>query len=136
VILVDSSAWIDYLRATGSPVHLYLRQLVRGNQSLATTEVIVMEVLAGARDDAHLRALSRLMERCDLVPAGDLSAYQEAAAMYRVCRRHGETIRRLTDCLIAATAIRARLSILHRDRDFDALARHTALQIEIVPHAS
>ncbi len=55
--------------------------------------------------------------------------YEEAAALYRRCRAGGETIRNLLDCLIAAVAIRNNAPVLHRDRDFDALARHTELQI-------
>ena len=56
--------------------------------------------------------------------------YEEAAARYRACRRMGATVRKLIDCLIAAQAIRAGVSILHADADFDTLARHTELMIE------
>ncbi len=56
--------------------------------------------------------------------------YDEAAALYRRCRKQGETVRRLIDCLIGALAIRADLPVLHRDDDFDVLARHAALRVE------
>ena len=56
--------------------------------------------------------------------------YEAAAALYRRCRRQGETVRKLLDCLIAAVAIRAGTPILHNDRDFDVLARHTELQLD------
>ena len=55
--------------------------------------------------------------------------YDDAASLFRRCRSEGETVRRLIDCLIAAVAIRADVPVLHRDRDFDVLARHTELQI-------
>ena len=58
------------------------------------------------------------------------SDYYDAAALYRRCRRQGETVRKLADCLIAAVAIRAEIPILHNDRDFDTLARHTELQVD------
>ena len=48
MILVDTSAWVEYLRATGSPVHLRLRRLIADEDDLATTEVVIMELLAGA----------------------------------------------------------------------------------------
>ena len=57
--------------------------------------------------------------------------YETAASLYRTCRRQGETVRRLIDCLIAAAAIEARIPILHADIDFDVLARHTPLQVVI-----
>jgi predicted nucleic acid-binding protein len=41
----------------------------------------------------------------------------------------GETVRALTDCLIAAVAIRTGVSLLHSDSDFEALARQTPLQL-------
>ena len=55
--------------------------------------------------------------------------YEDAAALLRHCRRQGETVRRLIDCLIGAVAINARVPILHCDADFDVLARHTELQV-------
>ena len=55
--------------------------------------------------------------------------YDDAAALYRLCRREGETVRKLIDCLIGAVAIRANETILHNDADFDVLARHTDLKI-------
>lgn len=85
-----------------------------------------MEVLAGARDERHLHHLRRLLARASLLPTGPTD-YEEAATLYRTCRRSGETVRRLIDCLIAAVAIRAGVPVLHADSDFDVLARHTLL---------
>ena len=58
--------------------------------------------------------------------------YDKAAELYRQCRSRGETVRKLLDCLIAAVAIRSGIPVLHNDRDFDALARHTELQVDVV----
>lgn len=88
-----------------------------------------MEVLAGARGDGHLRELRRLFVRCNLLPLIGLADYEAAGELYRTCRRNGETVRALTDCLIAVPAIRAGAGVLHADRDFDAIARHSSLQI-------
>jgi predicted nucleic acid-binding protein len=89
-----------------------------------------MEVLAGARNKSHLRELRGLLARTSLVPTYPID-YEDAAALYRTCRRSGETVRKLIDCLIAAVAIRAELPVLHADADFDALARHTALRVDV-----
>lgn len=129
MILVDTSAWVEFLRATGTPPHLQVRSLLVDGEPLATTEVVIMEVLAGARGGAHLRELRRLFVRCELLPLNGLEDYEAAAELYRTCRRNGETVRALTDCLIAVPAIRAGAVVLHADRDFDAIARHSALQI-------
>jgi predicted nucleic acid-binding protein len=129
MILVDTSAWVEYLRATGSRVHRRMRALLESGQPLASTEVVVMEVLAGARDDSHWERLRRLLFGFDFLPLAGLSDYEDAAALYRQCRRAGKTPRSLTDCLIAVVAIRSGAELIHADRDFDTIARHAPLRI-------
>jgi predicted nucleic acid-binding protein len=127
VILVDTSAWVEFLRDTGSPTCLRVDELLGAD--LATCHPVRMEVLAGARDDRHLSDLRRLLARASIVPVTAMD-YEEAAALFRICRRGGETVRKLIDCLIAAVAIRADISLLHADADYKVLARHTALRID------
>lgn len=131
MILVDTSAWVEYLRGTGSRVHRKVRELLETEQPLASTEVVVMEVLAGARDDLHLERLRRLLFRCEFLPLAGLSDYEDAAALYRQCRRAGKTLRSLTDCLIAVVAMRANAELIHADRDFETIARHAPLRIAV-----
>lgn len=128
MILADTSAWVEYLKATGSPVHHALRQVIAEDGELSTTEVVVMELLAGATDEARAGELGRLLGRFELVPVQGLADFEAAAALYRRCRQAGQTIRALSDCLIAAVAIRVDASVLHQDRDFEVLARHAALR--------
>jgi predicted nucleic acid-binding protein len=128
VILADTSAWIEFLRATGSEANRRLRALIEHDQ-LATTDVVLMEVLAGARDDGHRDRLRALLARCEFVPVAGARDFEDAADIYRACRQAGDTVRALTDCLIASVAMRAGLSVLHTDRDFDAIARHARLEI-------
>ena len=131
MILVDTSAWVEYLRGTGSRVHRKVRELLETEQPLASTEVVVMEVLAGARDDLHLERLRRLLFRCEFLPLAGLSDYEDAAALYRQCRRAGKTLRSLTDCLIAVVAMRANAELIHADRDFETIARHAPMRIAV-----
>lgn len=125
-VLVDSSAWIEFLRDTGSAACREVDRLLA--RDIAVTDPIVMEVLAGAKDDQHLRDLRALLGRAVLVPAIS-SDYVTAAALHRTCRSKGETVRRLVDCLIAAVAIRNDLSLLHHDADFTTLARNSVLRV-------
>ena len=125
MILVDTSAWVEFLRDTGSPVCERVDALLEAD--VATCDPVRMEVLAGARDERHLRELRRLLARGTSIPTLSID-YEDAAAWYRTCRRNGDTIRRLVDCLIAAVAIRADVELLQADADFAALARHTPLR--------
>lgn len=128
MILVDSSAWIEFQRATGSPADLRLTQAIENDEPLAIAGLIVLEVLAGARDESQAELLHRLLSRCRLLTAQEPSDYEAAAALYRACRRAGSTIRRLPDCLIAAIALREGVPLLHQDADFDAIAKHSRLE--------
>jgi predicted nucleic acid-binding protein len=130
VTLVDTSAWVEFLRGTGSPTHRVVRELLERDAPIHTTDVVIMEVLAGARDEEHHRRLHRLLARCDYLPVGGLASYEAAAGLYQTCRRAGETVRVLTDCLIGVVALRVGVPVLHNDRDFDILARHAGLPAE------
>ena len=125
-MLVDTSAWVEFLRDTGSPVCTAVEALLGGQ--IVVCDPIRMEVQAGARDAEHLGSLRRLLARARVIPTGP-DHYDQGAALYRTCRLKGETPRRLLDCLIAAVAIGARVPLLHADADFELLARHTELQV-------
>jgi hypothetical protein len=127
VILVDSSAWIEYQRGTGSAADSRLTRAIETDEPLATTGLVLLELLSGARDERHARDLRRLLDRCRFLPLEEPFDYEAAAALYRSCRRQGTTIRRLPDCLIATVAMRTNTGLLHYDADFDALARHAPL---------
>ena len=126
MILVDTSAWVEFLRDTDSSVCRRVNAAL--NSDIATCDAIRMELLAGARDEEHLRSLRRLLAITTVLPTTP-AHYERAAALYRRCRQDGATVRKLVDCLIAAVAIDANVAVLHRDRDFDMLAIHTSLKI-------
>ena len=125
MILIDTSAWVEFLRDTGSPICQRVDDLLAAE--IATCDVVRMEVLAGARNEQHLIQLRRLLARGTHFHADPMD-YEQAAILHRQCRANGETVRKLIDCLIAATAIRNRITLLHKDVDFDVLSRHTALE--------
>lgn len=129
MILVDSSAWIEFLRATGSSTHLRVRSALSQGVKLASTDVIVMEILAGARDNDDRDRLRRLLYSVEFLAVDGPVDYEQAAELYRACRARGETPRKLTDCLIATVAIRNGATLLCEDADFAAIARHSPLRL-------
>lgn len=126
MILVDTSAWIEFLRDTGSPACEQVNALLA--EDLATCDPIAMEVLAGARNDTHLRNLRALLARATVLPTQS-AHYEHAAMLYRQARVSGLTVRKHIDCLIAAVAIGHDVPLLHADRDFDALAQVSTLRL-------
>jgi predicted nucleic acid-binding protein len=129
MMLIDTSAWVEFLRATGSSVHRRVRVALEQDVEVVSTDVVVMELLAGARDDDDRDELRRLLYRFPLLAVQGPSDCERAAELYRACRAGGETPRKLTDCLIAAVAIRCDAELLHSDADFLTIARHAPLRL-------
>lgn len=128
MILIDTSAWIEYFRATGSAAAVEVRRLLSTESGrVAMCEPVAMEILAGAVDqDRHAR-LEQLVNGLPSLQVDDAVDFRSAAAIYRSVRRAGQTIRSINDCLIAAVSLRHGASIVHRDADFDAIAAITGL---------
>ena len=122
--LVDTSAWIEYLRGTGSPAHLEVRRLLREEPGqVALTEPVIMELLAGPADHRVVTRLEQLVDGLPLICVDAALDYRAAAAVYRATRLSGRTVRSLVHCLIAVVAERTGTVVVHRDRDFDVLAQ-------------
>lgn len=130
MILVDTSAWIEFLRDTGSPIAQGVETLIRDDAPLATCDTVVMEVLSDAIDEPAANDLMRLLDRCRFYPTRPLFDSTGSAAIYRACRRAGFTPRRLNDYAIASVALEHQLSMLHTDRDFEHIATVTGLLLE------
>jgi len=122
VILVDTSAWVEYDRSTGSPVDRRLSALIEGRAPVAVTEPIIMEMQAGARDDQRHELLRRLLLGFHLVPFDPVTDFDGAALIYRRCRAAGITPRGMLDCMIATVAWRAKATLLAQDADLDRVA--------------
>ncbi|MBT2483917.1 MULTISPECIES: PIN domain nuclease [unclassified Microbacterium] len=129
MILVDSSVWIAYLRDADSAVVEALETLLSSETEVAITEPVVMELLAGARRPAELARLEALTNGLPLIPIEPASDYRDAAGLYRASAANGHPIRSMTDCVIAAVAIRRRMSLLQHDRDFAYLAAISPLRL-------
>lgn len=123
--LVDTSVWIEVFRAR-RPLDL---TAVVDFDEVVTCLPIIQEVLQGFRDEGAYRRARDAMFALPLVESPlEASAFSEAVDLYRRARRNGLTIRSSVDCLIASCAIRHDLEVLHRDRDYTAIARVSALR--------
>lgn len=130
MILADTSAWVEYDRATGSAVDRRLTALIADGGPLATTEPVAMEVLAGARDVRREDDLRRLLLRFDLLPFDTPADFDAATRIYRRCRRAGVTPRGMVDCMIASVAWRRGAALLAHDADLDRVARVVGIDLD------
>lgn len=130
MILADTSAWVEYDRATGSGADQRLNALIASSGPLAVTEPIVMEVLAGARTDQREDDLRRLLLRFDLLSFDPAADFDAAVRIYRRCRGGGITPRGMIDCMIASVAWRRGAALLAHDVDLDRVARVMGIDMD------
>ena len=125
MILVDTSIWIAVFR-TRRPLDL---EATLDFDEVVTCLPVVQEVLQGFREEGPYRSAREAMLALPIVesPLGR-DIFMDAVELYRSARRGGWTVRSSVDCLIAACAIRHDLEVLHRDRDYAALAQISALR--------
>jgi predicted nucleic acid-binding protein len=132
VILTDTSAWVEYDRATGSAIDLRLSELIAAEGPVAVTEPVIMEIMAGARSDAREADLRRLLLRFHLHHFDAATDFDGAVRIYRRCRQAGITPRGLVDCMIAAVAWRYHATLLTRDADLHHVARIIGIELDAV----
>lgn len=131
MILADTSAWVEFDRATGSAVDQRLTGLIRDSDPrLAVTEPVIADVVAGARTDERERDLRRLLGLPRLLPFEPVSDFDTAARVYRTCRGAGVTPRGLVDCLVVAVALRTGAHVLAADRDMALIATVVPLSLD------
>ena len=130
MILADTSAWVEYDRATGSTTDRRLCELIAADGPVAVTEPVIMEVLAGARSDAREADLRRLLLRFRLCRFDATTDFDGAVLIYRRCRQAGITPSGLIDCMIAAVAWRHQAAVLACDADLDRVARVIGIELD------
>lgn len=130
MILADTSAWVEFDRATDSPVDRRLTQLIAEEAQVAVTEPVIMEVVAGARSDRREQDLRRLLARFDLLRFDPVVDFDAASRIYRTCRRSGVTPRGMVDCLIASVVRRHEATLLAQDADLARMASIIGLRLD------
>ena len=128
MILVDSSVWIAQLRGERTAATARLEQLA-GRQPLLLGDVILLEVLQGARSEAHAARIERGLRRYAVASLLDVELAGRAARNYRKLRELGITVRKTVDILIGTYCIERRHALLHDDRDFVPMQRHLGLTV-------
>jgi len=121
--LVDTSVWVDYLRGEPTPRIRTLKDLLSGEEIVGIAPIILQEILQGADSAERFETWRKIFsELFCYVPKDPVESHVAAARLYQDCRKAGKTPRSSNDCLIAQIAIENGLTLLHNDRDFNAIA--------------
>lgn len=128
MVLVDTTVWIDFFSGRNEPPAVKLQELIESEEDLSLCGVILAEVLQGIRYDKDFIKTKEYL--CDLIFLPMRQAtFLRSAEIYRSLRKKGVTIRKPVDCMIASVAIEYDIRLLHNDRDFDHIAKHSKLRI-------
>jgi len=127
MILVDSSVWVDYFNGTETR-ETDLLDGVLGREPVAVGDLVMAEVLQGFRNDRDFATARGLLGS---LPVFDMLGAARAVGVaenYRALRRHGVTVRKTADAVIATFCIEQGLPLLYTDRDFDPFVKHLGLK--------
>lgn len=128
MILVDSSVWIAQLKGRTTPQTIKLAAAAASGP-LLIGDLILLEVLQGARDDSHATRIERALRQNIVVSLMDPDLASRAARNYRRLRDMGITIRKTADIIIGTWCIERRHTLLHDDRDFVPMETHLGLKV-------
>ena len=120
--LIDTGVWIDFLRRSDTAARKRLLELVEQPDSVVTTQPVLMEIRQGVSGDA-LRKVNRVLGGLSVLDVDPQLDFDHAADIFRGVRATGHTVRSSMDCLIAAVALRNNVTLVHKDADFDRIAR-------------
>ena len=128
MVLVDTSVWIDFFAGRNDSRVMSLQESIESEEDLSLCGVILSEVLQGIRSDADFTKTKEYLDDLIFLPMRR-ATFVKAAELYRSLRKKGVTIRKPVDCMIASVAIEYNAKLLHNDRDFNHIAKHSKLRI-------
>jgi predicted nucleic acid-binding protein len=123
LILIDASAFIDFLNRTGSREDILIEQLILNNDDIVLADITLTEILQGIKTDREYRVVKASLLTFPILSLKSPDSYIAAAELFRKCKKKGFTIRSTVDLLIAQIAIEHDAILLHNDRDFVAIAQ-------------
>lgn len=126
MILVDTSVWIDYFNGVSS-VETDILDALLGKESVIMGDIIYTEVLQGFRRDRDFRTARNLLDQFPFYEMIGKTVALQSAVNYRFLRKHGISIRKTVDVIIATFCISQGCRLLHSDRDFDPFEKNLGL---------
>ena len=126
LVLADSSAWVSHFTGQGHRASAAISELLRAHR-VAVNEVIRVELLTGAKDEAQYAELDDALRGLHLLPITG-AVWGRAERLRFELRRKGHVVP-VADALIASCALLYDCELLHADRHFDLIARLTPLRI-------
>ena len=135
MILIDASSFIEFLNRTGSRADILIEQLIRDDDEIVLADLTLTEILQGIKNDREFREVKASLLTFPILSLKSPHSCVAAAELHRKCRKKGLTIRSTIDLLVAQIALEHSATLLHNDRDFDAIAQVCDLRVMASNHA-
>ena len=127
MFLIDSSAWVEYLRPKGSEkVKQKVREILQREEAVCCG-IIVIEILRGARNEKDFQSLNDSLRSLPQIPIDD-PVVERASRWGFLLDRKGKSVS-TTDLIIASAAYK-RARLIHVDRDFELISTEVDLEEE------
>ncbi|WP_428489043.1 type II toxin-antitoxin system VapC family toxin [Rhodopila sp.] len=98
-------------------------------ESLVVGDLVMAEVLQGARDEPHAARIERNMRKHIGRPIVSPEMAMSAARNFCTMRARGFTVRKTIDLLIGTFCIEHGYRLLHDDRDYEAMEKLLGLMV-------
>ena len=129
MILIDTSAFIEFLNRTGSREDRIIEKLIADDEEVAIPDISLTEILQGIQNEQEYAEVKTSLLTFPILSLKGTNSYIAAADLYQKCRKKGATIRNTVDLLVAQISIEHKATVLHNDRDFDAIAKICDLKL-------
>jgi len=129
MILIDTSAWVEFFRKKGNPQTKNRVASLLSSDSAAYTCPVLMELSAGARETAELELISETLSLCQRF-VFQPEYWERAASIERTLRQRGVTVPR-DDILVATVAFENQLVLLCRDAHFNLIEKKSGCTLKI-----
>ena len=128
MVIVDTSAWIEYLRG-GLPGVVEKVDRCLERDVVGIGDLIYCEVMQGIRSAPESRQVSSLLLALPRFEMVGFEIAQKSAANYRLLRSRGVTVRKTIDVLVGTFCAEHGFPVVHSDVDFTRMAAHIGLEI-------
>ena len=128
MVIVDTSAWIEYLQG-GLPRVANKVDLCLDQDLVGIGDLIYCEVMQGIRSPRERREVSGLLLSLPQFSMVGFTMAEKSASNYRLLRSKGVTVRKTIDVLIGTFCAEHGLQLIHHDSDFDLMAKHIGLDM-------
>ena len=120
MIVADTSVWINYVKGIdASHTNILDHELIYNR--VVTGDIIIAEFLQGFKNDREYLIAKQIMDNLEYRDFLGKEIAIQAANNYRKLRKHGITVRKTIDVIIATFCIENGLPLIHNDRDFDPM---------------